>query len=45
MKHEGGRVEEEIFEFQKTEIYQQIMDYVNRIYKVTKIFPEQDCMV
>ena len=42
MENEGGRMKEEEFEFQKTEIYQQIMNYIQKIYNITRRFPKEE---
>ncbi|MFH1562821.1 MAG: four helix bundle protein [Nitrospirota bacterium] len=40
MKDGGERMGDEEFEFQNTELYQQIMEYINKIYETTKRFPK-----
>lgn len=39
MREEGMNKE---FEFQKSEVYLQIVDYITKIYKLTEIFPKEE---
>ena len=44
MENEGGSMKnkEKEFEFQNTEMYQQMMDYVSNVYEMTKKFPQSE---